>query len=95
MVRARVPPAASNLDHQSEPREHDVVPTPDVGEHSAIDEEPKAATMKFAPERHLWLGVPSTLVLHAPSDVFRRRVRHQIDANVVSYSFAMRVIIMS
>lgn len=96
MHRAAVPKAPVHKDGQSRRCKDDVCPAADLWLDAAINPIPQTHAVQLAPERQLGSGVSSSLALHAPKDIWRRcrRNRHYTFAKVVSYSFAMRTIML-
>jgi hypothetical protein len=96
MTRATVPEASVHKDRDAGAREDDVGAATHAGDDRAVDSVPESQAVKFSTKRHLGLGVSSWLPPHSPEGIRRRCnwTRHHTLANVVSYSFAMRTIML-
>jgi hypothetical protein len=95
--RAHVPEAAIDEDDHLDRPEHDVSAATDTRKGSLVDSIAKAEPMQLLANAKLRLRIAAALALHAASDHIGGGTRtcHQIEAKVVSYSFAMRTIMLS
>jgi hypothetical protein len=91
-----VPEAAVYEDRDPSAGEHDVGAAADARYDGAVNSVAQPQPMQLVPQRHLRFRVSPCLTLHSPESFRRRRRgdRHQMLANVVSYSFAMRTIML-
>lgn len=76
--------------------EHDVRATPDARKDTSVNPVAQTRRMQGASERELRLGVTASLALHPLQHLGGRgrRFLHQMLEKVVSYSFAMRTIML-
>lgn len=96
VLRTAVPEATIDEDSYPRPEENDIRPALHTRENFAVDPVTQPQPVQFPAQGHFGSRVPPGLPLH-PSKRFRGRRRgpiHYTLAKVVSYSFAMRTIML-